>query len=127
MHYILIDYENVQPDIWHIADDFEVDVTVFVGPRQRVNPKTSEAIHRMDTRGEVIKVCNAGPKPPFRSGRFCVLARCESTLLARHFRSRLTHTRKPASPPASPLRAQALFTQAAHIHSSSTPLERNSP
>ncbi len=61
MHYILIDYENVQPDIWHIADDFEVDVTVFVGPRQRVNPKTSEAIHRMDTRGEVIKVCNAGP------------------------------------------------------------------
>ena len=61
MHYILIDYENVQPDIWHIADDFEVDVTVFVGPRQRVNPKTSEVIHRMDTRGEVIKVCNAGP------------------------------------------------------------------
>ena len=60
-NYVLIDYENVQPDIWHIADDFEVDVTVFVGPRQRVNPKTSEVIHRMDTRGEVIKVCNAGP------------------------------------------------------------------
>lgn len=61
MHYILIDYENVQPDIRPMAEDFEIDVTVFIGPRQRVNRQTNEAIQQMDTRGEVIKVSNAGP------------------------------------------------------------------
>lgn len=61
MHYILIDYENVQPDIRPLADDFEIDMTVFVGPRQRVNPHTDATIHRMDTRAEIIKVSNAGP------------------------------------------------------------------
>jgi hypothetical protein len=61
MHYILIDYENVQPDIQPLADDFEIDMTVFVGPRQRVNPQTDATIHRMDTRAEIIKVSNAGP------------------------------------------------------------------
>lgn len=61
MHYILIDYENVQPDIAALACDFEIDLTVFLGPNQRVKPRTDAAIQQMDTRADVIKVSNAGP------------------------------------------------------------------
>lgn len=61
MHYVLIDYENVQPDIRPLAENFETDVTVFVGARQRVNPLTDAAVYKMDTRAEVIKIASVGP------------------------------------------------------------------
>lgn len=61
MHYVLIDYENVQPDISAMASDYNVDVTVFLGALQRINRHTSETVWLMDTRAEVIKMTTTGP------------------------------------------------------------------
>lgn len=60
MHYVLIDYENVQPDISHLVEDFEADVTVFLGARQRINRHTDESVWRMDMRAEIIKMTTTG-------------------------------------------------------------------
>lgn len=60
MHYVLIDYENIQPDISHLVEDFEADVTVFLGARQRINRHTDESVWRMDMRAEIIKMTTTG-------------------------------------------------------------------
>lgn len=61
MHYILVDYENIQPDLEHLSGDSLVDVTVFVGASQLVSRKTDSVVTKMDDRAECIKLLKTGP------------------------------------------------------------------
>lgn len=61
MHYILVDYENVQPNLLEHVNDYTLEVTVFVGAHQKLKRDTDAAVRRMDERAESIKLSCTGP------------------------------------------------------------------
>lgn len=59
---ILIDFENVQPDLLPALALEDVKVLVFVGPQQLKLPiATVEAVQKMGTKAEYIRVSKQGP------------------------------------------------------------------
>lgn len=60
-HYVLIDYENVQPDAMETLDKDTSRVLVFVGANQaKVTFQVASVLQRMGKRAEYIKISNTG-------------------------------------------------------------------
>jgi hypothetical protein len=61
-NYVLIDYENVQPDdVGNLHHD-HVRVVVFVGPHQtKIAFETAEALQRMGTKAKYVRLSGSGP------------------------------------------------------------------
>lgn len=60
-NYILIDYENVQPDALSLLDQENFKVLVFVGENQKkVAFESAAALQHMGSRAEYIKMSGAG-------------------------------------------------------------------
>ena len=61
-NYVLIDYENVQPEALSILDAEHFKVIVFVGATQaKVTFETAAALQRMGSKAEYIKISGNGP------------------------------------------------------------------
>lgn len=61
-NYVLIDYENVQPDTLAVLDKEHFKVIVFIGANQAKIPfELVSAIQRMGDRAEYIKIAGNGP------------------------------------------------------------------
>lgn len=61
MHYVLIDYENVQPELLSGLAHEHFKVIVFVGASQtKVNFSTAEALQRLGERAEYVKIAGNG-------------------------------------------------------------------
>ena len=61
-NYVLIDYENVQPEALSILDAEHFKVIVFVGATQtKVTFETAAALQRMGNKAEYIKISGNGP------------------------------------------------------------------
>lgn len=61
-HYVLIDYENVQPELLSGLQHEHFKVIVFVGASQtKVSFSTAEALQRLGGRAEYIKIAGNGP------------------------------------------------------------------
>lgn len=60
-HYVLIDYENVQPEALGILDDEAFHVIVFVGANQsKVSFEVASALQRMGNRADYIRITGNG-------------------------------------------------------------------
>jgi hypothetical protein len=56
-NYVLIDYENVQPDGLSVLDQDHFKVLVFVGANQtKVTFESAAALQRMGSKAEYIKI-----------------------------------------------------------------------
>ncbi len=61
-NYVLIDYENVQPDTLPVLDGEHFKVMVFVGANQtKLSFETAAALQRLGGRAEYIKISGNGP------------------------------------------------------------------
>lgn len=61
-NYVLVDYENVQPDALALLADEHFKVIVFVGANQtKVTFEAAEALQRMGNKAEYIKISGNGP------------------------------------------------------------------
>jgi hypothetical protein len=61
-NYVLIDYENVQPDDIDTLQHEHVRVIVFVGPHQtKIAVETAAALQPMGTNAEYIRLTGSGP------------------------------------------------------------------
>src|SRR5215211_2773508 len=61
-NYVLIDYENVQPDDIAALQHEHVRVIVFVGPHQtKIAFETAAALQRMGANAEYIRLAGSGP------------------------------------------------------------------
>ncbi len=61
-NYVLIDYENVQPDDIAALDHEHFRVIVFLGAHQnKIEFQTVEALQRLGTRAEYVKLSSGGP------------------------------------------------------------------
>jgi hypothetical protein len=61
-NYVLIDYENVQPDDIAALQHEHVRVIVFVGPHQtKIAFETAAALQRMGANAEYIRLTGSGP------------------------------------------------------------------
>jgi hypothetical protein len=60
MHYVLVDYENIQPDLFLAIEDPLVDVTIFYGSCQKVNVATADIITVIRDRAECIRITYPG-------------------------------------------------------------------
>lgn len=59
---ILIDYENIQPDISAFINDKSAHLFVFVGSQQgKINFSIAADLQKMGIRGEYVKVSSASP------------------------------------------------------------------
>lgn len=61
MHYILIDYENVQPADLAGLDAEQAFVLVFTGAQQKVGIALIEAVQALGERGRFIRIAGNGP------------------------------------------------------------------
>lgn len=61
MHYILIDYENVQPADLAGLDAEQACVLVFTGAQQKVGIALIEAVQALGERGRFIRISGNGP------------------------------------------------------------------
>ena len=61
MHYILIDYENVQPADLAGLDAEQAFVLVFTGAQQKVGIALIEAVQALGERGRFIRIAGSGP------------------------------------------------------------------
>jgi PIN domain len=62
INYVLIDYENVQPDALSRLDADHFKILVFVGSNQaKLAYATAEALQRMGSKAEYIKISGNGP------------------------------------------------------------------
>lgn len=61
MHYILIDYENVQPADLAGLDAEQACVFVFTGAQQKVGIALIEAVQALGERGRFIRIAGNGP------------------------------------------------------------------
>lgn len=60
-NYVLIDYENVQPDSISALDRDDVHILIFMGASQtKVNVEIAMLAQKMGTRAEYIKICGNG-------------------------------------------------------------------
>lgn len=60
-NYVLIDYENVQPDAFSALDGEHFKVIVFIGANQtKVNFEAAAALQRMGSKAEYIKIAGNG-------------------------------------------------------------------
>ena len=60
-NYVLIDYENVQPEGLSILDIEHFKVIVFVGASQtKLSFETASALQRMGSKAEYIKIAGSG-------------------------------------------------------------------
>lgn len=61
-NYVLIDYENVQPELLSVLDVEHFKVMVFVGANQKkLSFDTVSALQRMGNKAEYIKISGNGP------------------------------------------------------------------
>ena len=61
-NYVLIDYENVQPDTLSVLDGEHFKVMVFVGANQtKLSFETAAAVQRLGSRAEYVKIAGNGP------------------------------------------------------------------
>ena len=61
-NYVLIDYENVQPDAMAVLNEEHFKVIVFVGANQaKVSFDVASALQQMGERAEYIKISGNGP------------------------------------------------------------------
>lgn len=61
-NYVLIDYENVQPEAISALDKENFKVLVFVGANQaKVTFQVASVLQRMGSKAEYIKISNTGP------------------------------------------------------------------
>ena len=61
-NYVLIDYENVQPDDIDILHNEHVRVIVFVGPHQtKIAVEKAAALQRMGANAEYVRLSGSGP------------------------------------------------------------------
>jgi hypothetical protein len=61
-NYVLIDYENVQPNDLAVLEHEHFRVVVFLGAHQnKIEFQTVEALQRLGTRAEYVKLSNSGP------------------------------------------------------------------
>jgi hypothetical protein len=61
LHYILIDYENVQPADLAGLEAQEACVLVFMGAQQKVGSSLIEAVQALGERGRFIRIAGNGP------------------------------------------------------------------
>ena len=61
MHYILIDYENVQPADLVGLETEQAFVLVFMGAQQKVGSSLIEAVQALGERGRFIRIAGNGP------------------------------------------------------------------
>jgi hypothetical protein len=61
LHYILIDYENVQPADLAGLEAEEACVLVFMGSQQKVGSSLIEAVQALGERGRFIRIAGNGP------------------------------------------------------------------
>ena len=60
-NYVLIDYENVQPEALGVLDPEHFKVLVFVGASQaKVSFETAVALQRMGSKAEYVKIAGNG-------------------------------------------------------------------
>ena len=59
-NYVLIDYENVQPDDIDTLQHEHVRVVVFVGPHQKIAFETAAALQRMGGNAEYVRLSGSG-------------------------------------------------------------------
>lgn len=61
-NYVLVDYENVQPELLSALAEDHFKVLVFVGASQsKVSYATAEALQRLGDRAEYVKISGNGP------------------------------------------------------------------
>lgn len=61
-NYVLVDYENVQPDALALLDAEHFKVIVFIGANQtKVTFEAAAALQRMGNKAEYIKIAGNGP------------------------------------------------------------------
>lgn len=61
-NYVLVDYENVQPELLSALAEDHFKVLVFVGASQsKVSYATAEALQRLGDRAEYVKIAGNGP------------------------------------------------------------------
>lgn len=61
-NYVLVDYENVQPELLSALAEDHFKVLVFVGASQsKVSYTTAEALQRLGDRAEYVKIAGNGP------------------------------------------------------------------
>jgi hypothetical protein len=60
-NYVLIDYENVQPEALGVLEHEHFDVTVFVGASQtKISFDVASALQRMGSRGRYVRISGNG-------------------------------------------------------------------
>ena len=60
-NYVLIDYENVQPEVLSVLDQDHFKVIVFVGASQtKVSFESAAALQRMGSKAEYVKISGTG-------------------------------------------------------------------
>jgi len=60
-NYVLIDYENVQPEALTVLEHGNFDVTVFVGANQsKISFDVASALQRMGSRGRYVRISGNG-------------------------------------------------------------------